>query len=156
MSIFHKHFTYVSGGTGTPTDTRSLDVDGSTTPAIFEVSYSQDVFVQAVHLVIHDFDVDGDDFGAIVGALTNGLLLEVKDQNDAIIGSIHGDVPFQQNRDFFVFGESGTINLEHDIINIQFKWNPPWILQDKHRISMTIQDDLTALAQFRAGVVATS
>lgn len=132
----------------------SMNVDGSSVNVEFEwaVPASETWYVDQMKLIIIDAgSTDKDDFGAIAGGITNGLLIEVKAN-----GSVYTyanvktniEIAHHFDGDLVSQGEDGTGFLDEDDLYLGIRtFNPPFTLTGSTGdfVKATVRDNLTAL-----------
>lgn len=138
----------------------NMDVDGSVTNVVFDMGPnkagdSRNWFIDHFGIQIDDLgNINLDDFGAIAGGLTNGILIQFK-----INGITHNFATIKNNRDVLAFfGNEGTLqntgsgfvkgNFYQGAIGMQ---DPKMKLvsSEDDRIVITVRDDLTGLESLR-------
>lgn len=151
--VIYKTEPFLSAGS------KDMTVDGSVTPVVFSTApgTGETWYVQAMNLFIH---ADGtnryQDFGSIVGGLTNGLLIEqvidstnyelaVIDDNSEIVehwtyGNLRG-IPNSFITQFNFF--AGRLEFKHPITLVQ---------ADGDKLQTTVRDDLTDLNKLEISI----
>lgn len=141
---------------------KSMDVDGSSTPVPFRFTpgAGEVWFVESLSLFIYDpGSMDLGDFGAIEGALTNGLQINIKSK-----GTVYEFVNLQDNTDISLsfIGRSGSAGDESfgwlDSVDNFFGVCPfqkPMRLDGDQGdyIEYNVRDNLTALTDLQGSVL---
>lgn len=132
-----------------------LNVDGSVTPVEFTVQSTngKDWLVREIVVHMQDGGMTPTEFGGLGAALTNGLLIEVRNKTtDAVILDITGGHPIEDNGEFahLMSTSSGLIIAAagDDDFHAVIDFHDGMIVASGEKVVVTVQDDLQALTEF--------
>lgn len=158
----YQYLQRVSGPAGANAydmDTASGNDDPA--PSVFEyqVPAGRTFKLVRINFVIVDGSISPGDFGGISGALTNGCLFQIIDDDGATeVLDFTGGVPIATNADFGGLAGADIIITElagDDLLPIRFtieKAGAQMRLTAGQRVRWTNQDDVSTITKFRAMV----
>jgi hypothetical protein len=134
-----------------------MNVNGSVTPVVFEYVVASDKYfgIAEINIVISDGAITPTKFGGIT-ALSNGILWQVVDASNTLVFDFCPGGSIKQNAEFANVGGS-VIILTGGADQISITWHAATsgisaIIQNGWKLRITVRDDLTGLAYFRAAV----
>lgn len=131
----------------------SMNVDGSSTPVLFEVGFPYQWLLSRINLIINDTTMTSIKFGGIT-ALTNGLILQVLDESDNELQDFLDGQTIQANRDWVpLAGVDVQFNFAAGVDLLAVRWTvaragAPMLIPANGVVRITVQDDLEAIDFF--------
>jgi len=152
--LVYEYLQHVSGPTGS--DDANMNVVGSVgDPGIFEIDFKVDWLLSRINMGVFDGNPTSAKFGGIA-ELANGVLIQAVDANGDVLQDFTGGRPLTQKADFNYLTGVDTIietGAGLDFVRIRFTIfhaGDDMLLIPGHKLRFTIQDDLSAITEFRA------
>jgi hypothetical protein len=152
--MIYAYLTEVSGASGG--DTENMNPAAALgTPSIYEVDVGIHWLLNRITLGLLGSNPTSVKFGNI-GALTNGVKIEIVDANGATLQDFTGGRPPKRNADFnYLTGVDTVIELTVglDFVRVRFtiaRAGSDMLVVPGNKLRFTIQDDLSAIDEFRA------
>ncbi len=113
--------------------------------------------IYRTNFVLRDGSMQMEDFGAIGGGITNGILITAVDSADAVLVDLTDSVPIATNGEFALLAgiDVGVPTAGDDTLFIRWSLNRaggPLELHEGEKFRITIQDSLAPVTSFRAMV----
>ncbi len=131
-----------------------MAVDGSATPVEFEWENEEPIRHAVCSRLLWDI-LDGSPtttkFGGIIGGLTNGVLIDLRDATGAVVLDFTDGDPIKQNHQFArMVGTDWalTIGAGVDVVNVRwslFKTGKELLVPPGFKLRVTVRDDLLTL-----------
>ncbi len=131
-----------------------MAVDGSVTPVAFEWENQEPVKHAVVSRLLWDI-LDGSPttskFGGIIGGLTNGVLVELRDAADAVVVDFLDGDPIKQNHQFArMVGTDWALVIGAGVDSVNVRWSlfktgKQLLVPPGFKLRVTVRDDLMAL-----------
>lgn len=137
-----------------------MAVDGSATPVNFDLICPGPCRLHLMTIFIQDQGIKADEFGGLGSALTNGLLIEVRDDKDNLLLDPTDGTPIKANAAFSSLTGSDLVfqdaaGMSQDLFTALWIINATGagLWMDKNwLIRFVVRDDLTSLNFFRCFV----
>ena len=137
-----------------------MNVDGGAAAVVFLFEAAVDTIARIRSVTFEVVNTSGAytlaTFAGDVGALGTGLLLEVRDTDDTVLGDLLSGLTIQKAADWALAGGRLSAPLGSDGYLVEFDFGAlvgePLALSAGQKLALTVQDNLAALELFRGMV----
>lgn len=153
MGKIYRFLDTVGDGTGT----KNANVDGSSTAVTFKYVPNARDRTELHRMIVHIEDAapfSADEYGNLGAALTNGMLVQVrKQEDDSTVLDLCDAVPVKSNSQWSrMCYDSSTDSYGAGNDNVKVRWTfsksgSPQYIQDDEYFCIVVQDDLTGLVE---------